>query len=275
MPEFAANLSMLFTERPFLERFAAAAEAGFTAVEYLFPYTHSPEDVSAALHSAGLKQALFNAPAGDWEAGERGLAALTGRDKDFDASISKALDYAQALDCRQVHVMAGITPQTQEATATYIGQIRRAADQAQAAGVKVLLEPINPVDMPGYFLSGIGKGLEIIEKIDHPNVGLQLDLYHAQITDGDLTRLIRASAGVTEHIQIASVPDRQEPDRGEVNYPWLFELLDAEGYSGYIGCEYHPAARTEDGLSWFAPYGSSQRISRYKDTDTPSAGSSA
>lgn len=258
MPQFAANLSMMFTERPFLERFAAAAEAGFTAVEYLFPYDHSPEDVSDALSAAGLIQALFNAPLGDWDAGERGIAALPGRDDEFTTSVETALTYAQALDCRQVHVMAGNASPSEEATSTYIRRVREAAETAQSAGVKILIEPINPIDMPGYFLSGVRHGMDLLGRIAHRNVGLQLDLYHAQITDGDLSRLIRDAADVTEHIQIASVPDRHEPDKGELNYPWLFDLLDAEGYRGYVGCEYRPAGTTEAGLDWFTPYRASQ-----------------
>lgn len=263
MPRFAANLSMMFTQVPFLERFDAAARAGFNAVEYLFPYAHPEQDVAAALQSAGLTQALFNAPAGDWESGERGLAALTGRDEEFAESLETAMSYAQALDCPQVHVMAGIPdPQgparrtveqalNHEAAEVYIRRIRQAADRAAADGRRVVIEPINHVDMPGYFLGSVALGLQMIERIDRENLGLQLDLYHAQITDGDLTRLLRSSAEVIEHIQIASVPDRHEPDSGETDYQHLFSVIDEIGYSGWVGCEYHPAGRTEDGLGWF------------------------
>lgn len=263
MPRFAANLSMMFTEVPFLERFDAAAQAGFDAVEYLFPYAHPEQDVAAALRSAGLTQALFNAPAGDWESGERGLAALAGRDEEFAESLEMAMVYAQALDCSQVHVMAGIPdPQgparrtveqalSHEAAEVYIRRIRQAADRAAAEGRRVVIEPINHVDMPGYFLGSVALGLQMIERIDRENLGLQLDLYHAQITDGDLTRLLRSSAEVIEHIQIASVPDRHEPDAGETDYQHLFSVIDEIGYSGWVGCEYHPTGRTEDGLGWF------------------------
>lgn len=258
MPQFAANLSMMFTERPFLERFAAARAAGFTAVEFLFPYGYPAENVASALHTAGLQQVLFNAPPGDWDSGERGIASLSGRDTEFDESLHTALHYAAALECQQLHIMAGISSADKAAEQTYITRLRRAADTAAAEGVRILIEPLNPVDVPGYFLDNVAYGLEMVERIDRENVGLQLDLYHAQITDGDLTRLIRRTAKVTSHIQIASVPDRHEPDVGEVNYLWLFDLLDTEGYTEAIGCEYHPAGVTEEGLGWFAPYRSNQ-----------------
>lgn len=258
MPQFAANLTLMFTERPFLERFAAAAEAGFRAVEYLFPYDHSAQEVAAALNAAGLTQALFNAPAGDWAAGERGIASLPGREEEFSAGLATAMDYARALDCRQLHVMAGIPGADPQARTRYITRLREAAEVAAEAGVRVLVEPINPVDMPGYLVDSVRAGVELLEEIDHPNTRLQLDLYHAQITDGDLTRLIQRVAPLTAHIQIASVPQRNEPDSGELNHPYLFELLDASGYTGWIGCEYRPAARTQDGLGWFAPYRASQ-----------------
>lgn len=263
MPRFAANLTMMFTEVPFLERFDAAARAGFEAVEYLFPYAHPPQEVAAALQGAGLTQALFNAPAGDWENGERGIAALAGRDEEFTQGLETAMAYAEALDCPRIHVMAGIpepqgparrTPQQaleHPAAETYIRRIRQAADRAATEGRRVLIEPINHVDMPGYFLGSVTLGLRLLERIGRDNVGLQLDLYHAQITDGDLTRLLRSTAEAVEHVQIASVPDRHEPDAGETSYPHLFSVLDEVGYSGWVGCEYHPAGRTEDGLGWF------------------------
>lgn len=263
MPRFAANLTMMFTEVPFPERFEAAAQAGFEAVEYLFPYAHPPQEVAAALNGAGLTQALFNAPAGDWENGERGLAALAGREDEFAQGLETAMSYAQALDCPQIHVMAGIpdpqgparrTPEQaleHPAAELYIRRIRQAADRAAAEGRRVLIEPINPVDMPGYFLGSVALGLQMLERIDRENLGLQLDLYHAQITDGDLTRLLRSYAEVIGHIQIASVPDRHEPDAGETSYPHLFSVIEEIGYTGWVGCEYRPAGRTEDGLGWF------------------------
>ncbi|WP_147104640.1 2-oxo-tetronate isomerase [Nesterenkonia populi] len=259
MPQFAANLSMMFTEEPFLRRFGAAAEAGFRAVEYLFPYEHTSDEISSALQQHGLTQALFNAPPGRWEDGERGIASLPDRDAEFDQGLETALEYARALNCRQVHVMAGIADSADPAARQrYVERIRRAAQTAQAHGVRILIEPINPVDMPGYFLSSVGMGRQILDEIDHSNVGLQLDLYHAQITDGDLSRLIASTAPVTSHIQIAGVPDRHEPDLGEVNYAYLFERIDSAGYTGWIGCEYRPAAATAEGLDWFRPYRAQQ-----------------
>lgn len=254
MPKFSANLSMMFTERPFLERFAAARAAGFTAVEFLFPYGYPAEDVAFALHAAGLQQILFNAPPGDWYSGERGIASLAGRDKEFNESLRTALYYAAALECQQLHIMAGISSTDEAAEEVYITRLRRAADAAASDGVRILIEPLNHIDFPGYFLGNVAYGLEMVDRIARENVGLQLDLYHAQIAHGDLTRLIRRAAKVTFHIQIASVPDRHEPDSGEINYPWLFDLLDAEGYTDAVGCEYHPAGTTEEGLGWFAPY---------------------
>lgn len=263
MPRFAANLTMMFTEVPFLERFEAAARAGFEAVEYLFPYAHPAQEVAAALNGAGLTQALFNAPAGDWENGERGLATLAGREDEFAQGLETAMSYAQALDCPQIHVMAGIpdpqgparrTPEQaleHPAAELYIRRIRQAADRAAPEGRRVLIEPINHVDMPGYFLGSVALGLQMLERIDRENLGLQLDLYHAQITDGDLTRLLRSNAEAIEHIQIASVPDRHEPDAGETSYPHLFSVMEEIGYTGWVGCEYHPAGPTEDGLGWF------------------------
>lgn len=263
MPRFAANLSMMFTEVPFLERFEAAAQAGFDAVEYLFPYAHPEQEVAAALQGAGLTQALFNAPPGDWESGERGLASLAGRDEEFAEGLETAMSYAQALDCPQIHVMAGI-PEPQgparrtveqalkhEAVEVYTRRIGQAADRAAAEGRRVVIEPINHVDMPGYFLGSVALGLQMLERIDRENLGLQLDLYHAQITDGDLTRLLRSNAEAIEHIQIASVPDRHEPDAGETSYPHLFSVMEEIDYTGWVGCEYHPAGPTEDGLGWF------------------------
>lgn len=255
MTRFAANISMMFTELPFLERFAAAAEEGFRGVEYLFPYDFNPDEVAAALRGAGLSQVLFNAPPGDWDSGERGIAALPGRDTEFENGIAVALRYAAALDCQQIHVMAGLADAADEETAErYVGRLRAAADEAALAGRTLLIEPINPYDMPGYFLRQVPQALDLLERIDRGNVRLQLDLYHAQITDGDLTRLIRTNRNVIGHVQVASVPDRHEPDHGETDYPHLFRVLDEVGYTGWIGCEYKPAAGTTEGLGWFKPF---------------------
>lgn len=251
MPRFAANLSMMFAERPFLDRFAAAAEAGFEAVEYLFPYDHAPEEVRYRLDAHGLAQALFNAPPGDWEDGERGLAALPGAEERFADAFRLALAYAEAIGPERLHVMAGLA-EGDAARAAYLGNLRWAA--AAAGGRELLIEPINSRDMPGYHLSRLDDALGVIDAVGADNLRLQLDLYHCQIMEGDLTRRIESLRGVVGHVQIAGVPDRGEPDRGELAYGWLFETLDRIGYAGWVGCEYRPAGRTEDGLGWFAPW---------------------
>lgn len=258
MPRFAANLSMMFTELPFLDRFRAAADAGFTGVEYLFPYDHEVEVVAEARRRAGVEQVLFNMPPGDWAAGERGLATLPGREEEFRSGVATALRYAEALGCRQLHVMAG-TPgpeagPPQELRDRYVTRVRQAAEQASAHGVRVLIEPINSRDMPGYHLDSVDLARELIAEIDHPAVALQLDLYHAQVIQGDLTELIRATAGITAHVQIASVPDRQEPDGGELDLAHLLGVLAETGYAGWIGCEYRPAGETHTGLGWLQEF---------------------
>ncbi len=256
MPRFAANLSMMFTEHSFLDRFAAAAAAGFEAVEYLFPYDFPASEVAEKLAAARLEQALFNMPPGDWAAGERGLAALPGREAEFRANVAIALEYAAALGCAKLHAMAGITAGHDRAAceATYVENIRFAADALADAGITVLLEPINSRDMPGYFIAHQHEALKLIERIGRPNVSVQLDLYHAQIMDGDLTRLIEAMRNGFAHVQIASVPDRHEPDEGELNYSHLYGVLDRVGYDGWVGCEYRPRGETTAGLGWFADY---------------------
>ncbi|WP_116474969.1 2-oxo-tetronate isomerase [Zobellella maritima] len=257
MPKFAANLSMMFTEVPFMERFRAARSAGFEVVEYLFPYAEDKHAIAAELKAQGLTQALFNMPPGDWDAGERGLASLPGREAEFRAGVAIALDYARELGCRQLHAMAGLRQagvSAEQQQATYVDNIRYAADQAAEQGVLVLLEPINSRDMPGYFLSTQVQAEALLEQIDRPNVRIQLDFYHCQIMEGDLTRTIDRLWGKFSHIQIASVPDRHEPSEGEINYPWLFDYLDAKGYQGWLGCEYRPRGNTEAGLGWFAPW---------------------
>lgn len=251
MPRFAANLSMMFTEHAFLDRFAAAAAAGFEAAEYLFPYAETAADVRAALDAAGLQQALFNCPPGDWEGGERGMSAIPGREAEFRETIAKALDYAGVIGPDRLHIMAGLTSGA-EAEATYIENLKWAT--AQAPDRTFLIEPINSRDMPGYFISTSDHGLRILDAVGAPNLKLQFDLYHAQIMEGDLTKRLEALIDRVGHIQIAGVPDRHEPDIGELNYPALFETLDRLGYTGWVGCEYRPAGRTEDGLGWFAPY---------------------
>ncbi len=248
MPRFAANLSMMFTERPFMARFDAAAAAGFAAVEFLFPYAHPAAEIRGALDRNGLALALFNAPPGDWEAGERGLASLRGREAEFRDSIARALDTAAVLQPHRLHIMAGLA-EGAAARAVYLANL---ADAAEAAGAQGLtIEPINSRDMPGYHLNTSDDAVAVLVAVGAANLGLQFDLYHAQITEGDLIRRLERLMPRIAHIQIAGVPDRHEPDTGEVNYPHLFAVLDRLGYAGFVGCEYRPAGRTEDGLGWF------------------------
>jgi 2-dehydrotetronate isomerase len=258
MPKFAANLSFIFQEIGFLDRFAAAAECGFKAVEYLGAYDHPPATVAALLHKNGLTQALFNMPPGDWAKGERGMAALPGREAEFRAGVDTALAYAKATNCRLVHAMAGLVPDGHdraEAERSYVANLRYAADRLSSEGVTVIIEPINTRDIPGYYLNTTTQAMAIIDRVGHPNLQLQLDLYHVQIMEGDLAYHIRTLAGHYPHIQIAGNPGRHEPDIGEINYPFLFDLLDEIGYSGWIGCEYRPKAETRAGLGWAARYG--------------------
>lgn len=253
MPMFAANLTLMFNEVPFLDRFAAAREAGFEAVEFLFPYAHPAPEVAARLADNGLTQALFNAPPGDWDAGERGIAALPDRVSEFRESIDKALEYARALDCRTLHVMAGLVPDPamrDEMLACYVDNIRFAADRCEGEGVTVSLEPLNSRDVPGYLMPTSAAITEALERIDRPNAGLQFDFYHVQIMEGDLAKRFEAILDDIVHVQISGVPERHEPNIGEINYPYLFNLMDRLGYTGYVGCEYNPLGDTRDGLSW-------------------------
>jgi hydroxypyruvate isomerase len=264
MPRFAANLSMLYNDVDFLDRFAAAARDGFKGVEFLFPYAYPAHDLATRLQANGLQQVLFNAPPGNWDAGERGLACLPGREAEFRGSIAQALAYACALQCPRIHVMAGVVPQgadTATVRASYIANVRHAAEQAAPHGIHILLEPINHRDMPGYFLNRQDQAHALIAEIGAANVKVQMDLYHAQITEGDLAMKIRQyiPTGQVGHFQIAGVPERHEPDVGEVHYPYLFTLLDSLGYGGWIGCEYRPARgaaphATSDGLGWLQPW---------------------
>ncbi len=264
MPRFAANLSMLYNEHAFLDRFAAAAADGFMAVEYLFPYAFAAKDLQQRLQDHSLQQVLFNAPPGDWDAGERGLACLPGREAEFRAGIQQALEYAQPLACPRIHVMAGIAPVGAEhATllATYRANLAWAAEQARSADCKVLIEPINTRDMPGYFLSLQSAAHALVQDIGAPNLQVQFDLYHCQIMEGDLASKLRQylPTGRVGHIQIAGVPQRHEPSVGEVNYAYLFEVMDEVsaqcGWDGWVGCEYRPAlgavaGATRAGLAW-------------------------
>ena len=255
MPRFAANLSMMYGEHAFPDRFAAAAADGFAAVEYLFPYAWPAAELAARLRDHGLQQVLFNAPPGDWDGGERGLAGLPGREAEFRAGFGQALAYAEALDCQRIHVMAGLAPEGAEPArlrATYLANLAWAAEAAHSAGRAVLIEPINPRDMPRYLLSRQADAHAIVQEIGAPNLQVQMDLYHCQIVEGDLETRLRQllPGGRVGHLQIASVPRRHEPDEGEIHYPHLFDVVDALGYTGWIGCEYRPRAGTSDGLGW-------------------------
>lgn len=258
MPKFAANLSFLFQDLDFLDRFEAAKRVGFQAVEYLFPYDYPASDIAERLETLGLTQALFNVSPGDWDAGERGLAALPGRESEFQESVERAAQYAEALGCAQVHVMAGIVPDGAERVryeASYVGNLRHAAERLGASNIRVLIEPLNSTDMPGYLLNGSDQARRIIEAVGSANLFLQYDIYHMQIMEGNLAAAITRHQDIIRHIQIAGVPGRHEPDVGEINYPFIFNHLDSIGYDGWVGCEYRPQAGTLDGLGWAAPYG--------------------
>jgi 2-dehydrotetronate isomerase len=257
MPRFAANLTMMYTEHAFLDRFAAAAKDGFEAVEYLFPYDFSADEIKARLDTNGLTQALFNAPPGDWAAGERGIASLPGRRDEFRRSVDTALGYARVLGNRKLHVMAGLLGADQsraEHRDVYLGNLAYAAQAAQAEDIMIVIEPINTRDMPGFFLNRQDEAQAICADVGAPNLKVQFDCYHCQIVEGDLAvKLKRDMAGIG-HIQIAGVPERHEPDTGELNYTYLLELIDTLGYDGYVGCEYRPRAGTSEGLGWLKPY---------------------
>ncbi|MDE2593184.1 MAG: TIM barrel protein [Burkholderiales bacterium] len=255
---FAANLSWLYTDLPFLDRFEAAARDGFTGVECLFPHEHPQQDVAARLQAHGLQLVLFNAHPGQWAAGERGLACLPGREADFQNAVLQALDLAQALDCPRIHLMAGLCDDTDAASAwaRYERNLAWAADQAHQADRMVLIEPINDRDMPGYLLRRQDDAHTLVERIGSPHLQVQMDLYHCQIVEGDLTTKLRQHlpSGRVGHLQIAAVPDRGEPDQGELSYPHLFAELQALNWAGWIGCEYRPRQAgpggTTAGLGW-------------------------
>ena len=258
MPQFAANLSMMFTEVPFLQRFEAAARAGFRAVEFLFPYDFSAQEIARLLAEHRLQNVLFNLPPGDWAGGERGIAALPGRQEQFRQGVAVALEYAVALGTPNLHAMAGlILAGADRATcrAVYIDNLRYAAAACAQHGKTLLIEPINGRDMPGYFLQLQGEAHAIREEVGAPNLKVQMDLYHAQIMEGDLATKLKKHLAHIGHIQIAGVPERHEPDSGEVNYPYLFQLLDQLGYDGWVGCEYRPAHGTVEGLGWLRQRG--------------------
>ena len=266
MPQFAANLSMLYTELPFLERFAAAAQDGFTGVEFLFPYAWEPQQIAEQLQAHGLQQVLFNAPpsgitsgemAQAWEQGARGTLCLPHAEAAFEAGIREALRYARALSCPRVHVMSGFLPEganPEQLRPMVVERLRWAAQQAAQAGVVLCIEPINPRDMPGYYLQRQAQAHALVQAVGSAHLQVQMDLYHCQITEGDVATKMRQylPTGNVGHIQIAGVPERHEPDTGELHYPYLLQLLDSLGYIGWVGCEYRPRAGTRAGLGWRA-----------------------
>jgi hydroxypyruvate isomerase len=255
MPRFAANLSMMFTEVPFLDRFEAAAKAGFTAVEFLFPYDHPAEEVGKRLKANGLTQALFNLPPGNWGAGEKGFAALPDRFADLQQSLHTALPYAQATGVKRVHLMAGIADRgDRKAVEAFYKSVAWTAEFFAPHGLDVVLEPINSRNVPGYFLNDFVFAYDLINELKIPNLKLQFDIYHCQIIHGDVTMRLREMMPVVGHVQIASIPSRNEPDGEELNYPFLFYELDRLGYGGFVGCEYNPRGKTTDGLGWFKSY---------------------
>jgi hydroxypyruvate isomerase len=261
MPKFAANLSMMFTEVPFLDRFAAASDAGFSAVEFLFPYEHLPEVVERVSKAAGVEVILFNMPAGNWSAGERGIACIPGREEEFRAGLEKALPYATLLGTSRLHAMAGIVPQGIDPAAcrtTLIENLKYAAEKLAKHNIMLLLEAINTRDMPGFSVSTQMDSYSICEAVNAPNLKMQMDLYHMQVMEGDLATKLKHYAAHCGHVQIAGCPERNEPDTGEVRYEYLFRLLDELGYEEWLGCEYRPAGKTADGLDWMQSFAASR-----------------
>jgi 2-dehydrotetronate isomerase len=257
MPRFAANLTMMYNEHAFLDRFAAAAQDGFEAVEFLFPYDYPAAEIKARLDGAALVQALFNAPPGNWAAGERGTASLPGREDEFRRGIDTALEYARVLGNRKIHVMAGLVASEASRQAQrelYLKHLEYAARAASADGIDVLIEPINTRDMPGYLLNRQDDAQAICAEVGASNLRVQFDCYHCQIVEGDLAVKLKRDIARIGHIQVAGVPERHEPDSGELNYPWLLDLIDELGYAGWIGCEYRPRAGTSAGLGWIRPW---------------------
>jgi hydroxypyruvate isomerase len=253
MPRFAANLTMLFNEAPFLDRFALAAKAGFKGVEYLFPYEFEKMALRAALDRHALKQVLHNLPAGDWARGERGIAILPDRIDEFRRGVASAIDYATALDCRQVNCLVGIAPDGVAESVlrtTLVANLKFAAAELGEHGIRLLIEPINRFDIPGFYLNTVEQAASIIEEVGSDNLFIQYDLYHQQRTEGELIGTYQRHRDRIAHIQLADNPGRNEPGTGEINYPFVFDALEAAGYDGWIGCEYKPRTTTTEGLGW-------------------------
>jgi 2-dehydrotetronate isomerase len=257
MPLFAANLSFLFNPMPFLHRFAAAKQAGFKAVEFLFPYEFSAQLIAEKLQQHNLQNVLFNMPPGDWNAGERGIAILSGREKEFADGVAMAIDYATALACPRIHALAGIAPAGSDKQAlrkTYISNLKYAASELAKHKLTLLIEPINTQDMPGYFLNTQAEAFAICQEVGAPNINMQMDIYHMQMMGENLEANIRRYLAHVGHIQIANVPGRHEPDQGDIDYSKIFKLLDELRYQGWVGCEYKPKTSTQEGLGWFEKY---------------------
>lgn len=253
MPRFAANLSMLFTEVPFLDRFERAAQAGFEAVEFLFPYAHSVEEIQQRLDATGLQIVLHNLPAGDWEAGERGIACDPRRVDEFRAGVAKAVTYAHALGVPQLNCLAGKAPAGVDAATlrrTLVDNLRFAAAALKMANLRLLVEPINAFDIPGFYLGRTDQALAVLDEVGAANAFVQYDIYHAQRSEGELAATLQKHLARIGHVQLADNPGRHEPGTGEIHYPYLFAHLDRIGYSGWVGCEYKPAQSTEAGLHW-------------------------
>jgi hydroxypyruvate isomerase len=256
MPRFAANLSMLFTEQSFLDRFKAAAEAGFRAVEFMFPYEFSSREIAAALKDNGLELVLHNLPAGDWARGERGIACQPDRVAEFRDGVSRAIEYAQALNCPKLNCLAGIPPSgvtAEKARGVLVENLQYGAAKLEAAKIDLLLEPVNSHDVPGFFVDRPSVGLSFLAEVGAKNLKLQYDVYHAQVMEGDLVNTIEREFDRIGHIQVADNPGRHEPGTGEINYPFVFRQIDELGYAGWIGCEYKPQGVTKAGLSWLRP----------------------
>jgi hydroxypyruvate isomerase len=257
MPKLAANISMMYQEYAFLERFGAAAKDGFKGVEFLFPYEVNAAEIKQRLDANGLTLALFNGPPGSWAAGERGMASLPGRENEFKKSVATALAYAGVLGNGRLHVMAGLIKPGEDRSrhrAVYVQNLAYAAKEAAALGVTIVIEPINTRDIPGFFLNRQDEAHAICAEVGAANLKVQFDLYHCQIVEGDLAMTMKKYFAGIGHMQIAGVPERQEPDIGEINYPYLFRLMDELGYDGWVGCEYRPRGKTSDGLGWAKPW---------------------
>jgi hydroxypyruvate isomerase len=253
VPKFAANLTMLFSELPFLDRFAAAKAAGFSGVEYLFPYDFDKADLREQLDEHGLTQVLHNLPAGNWGAGERGIATLPERVDEFRDGVARAIDYAKALDCRQLNCLVGIAPRDAdpfELNEVLVGNLRFAADALAKERIRLLVEPINTLDIPGFFLNRTEQAVQLIADVRSSNLFIQYDIYHMQVMEGDIARTVQKHLPRIAHIQLADNPGRNEPGTGEINYPFLFRHLDTIGYRGWVGCEYKPRTTTVEGLGW-------------------------